>query len=120
MEDGAPTLARLIRTLGDGRSYPVIIHCAVGRDRTGIVVGLLLDLLGVPLPVIADDYALSSLAPINDGIVAIPDTMRLLLEGVAQDYGSAHGFLRHCGLTDRDLSQFIQAALTQPSPRVAT
>jgi protein-tyrosine phosphatase len=37
----------------------VLIHCAAGKDRTGMIVALLLDLIGVPRELIADDYALS-------------------------------------------------------------
>jgi protein-tyrosine phosphatase len=37
----------------------VLIHCAAGKDRTGIVVALLLAAVGVPNETIAEDYALS-------------------------------------------------------------
>lgn len=39
--------------------WPVYIHCAAGKDRTGIVVGAILTLLGVPAATILDDYELS-------------------------------------------------------------
>lgn len=38
----------------------VLIHCAAGRDRTGLVTLLLLALAGVPADEIAADYALSA------------------------------------------------------------
>jgi protein-tyrosine phosphatase len=41
-------------------ALPVLIHCAAGKDRTGLVVGLLLGAVGVPHATIAEDYALSS------------------------------------------------------------
>ncbi|MFC4001610.1 tyrosine-protein phosphatase [Prauserella oleivorans] len=34
----------------------VLVHCAGGRDRTGLLVLLLLRLAGVPAEVVADDY----------------------------------------------------------------
>jgi len=37
----------------------VVIHCAAGRDRTGMVSMVLLSLAGVAPEVIADDYALA-------------------------------------------------------------
>ncbi|WP_156757768.1 tyrosine-protein phosphatase [Actinokineospora pegani] len=40
----------------------VVFHCALGRDRTGLVALLLLSLAGVPAEVIADDYELSTAA----------------------------------------------------------
>jgi protein-tyrosine phosphatase len=39
---------------------PTVIHCASGRDRTGIVVALLLSLLGVEEDLIREDYAMSA------------------------------------------------------------
>lgn len=38
----------------------VMIHCMGGRDRTGLVSAMLLDLAGVPRATIGEDYALSS------------------------------------------------------------
>jgi protein-tyrosine phosphatase len=37
----------------------VIVHCHAGKDRTGIAIGLVLALVGVPDETIAADYALS-------------------------------------------------------------
>ncbi len=44
---------------------PVVVHCLVGRDRTGLVCGLMLRLVGVDLETIAADHARSDdyLAP---------------------------------------------------------
>ncbi len=45
-----------------------VVHCHGGRDRTGLVSGLILRLAGVPLEAIAADHALSdeSWAPHNE------------------------------------------------------
>jgi protein-tyrosine phosphatase len=42
-------------------SHPALFHCAAGKDRTGVLSALLLDVLGVPHEVIAEDYELTSL-----------------------------------------------------------
>ena len=42
------SIATAFRALADSSSYPVIIHCTAGKDRTGVVSALLLELLGVP------------------------------------------------------------------------
>ncbi len=39
---------------------PILIHCTAGKDRTGIFIALLLDLLGVPRQTIIADYELSN------------------------------------------------------------
>ena len=39
--------------------YPVFIHCLSGKDRTGIVVGTLLTILGIERAIIIEEYLLS-------------------------------------------------------------
>jgi protein-tyrosine phosphatase len=55
---------------------PVVVHCQGGRDRTGLVVALLLALVGVDFETIAADHALSdeSWAPYLDAFYAEADT----------------------------------------------
>ena len=50
----------IVRAVADATAGGVLVHCAAGKDRTGLVVALLLDLAGVPRDLIAADYALSS------------------------------------------------------------
>jgi hypothetical protein len=47
-------------TLMNPDSYPALFHCAAGKDRTGALSALLLDVLGVSRPAIAEDYAMTS------------------------------------------------------------
>ncbi|KAF1920102.1 protein-tyrosine phosphatase-like protein [Ampelomyces quisqualis] len=51
--------------LADQQSWPVLVHCTQGKDRTGLIVMLLLFLLGVDEAAIDEDYRLSEseLAP---------------------------------------------------------
>ncbi len=35
---------------------PMLVHCTAGKDRTGVVVAVILELLGVPRDVIVADY----------------------------------------------------------------
>jgi hypothetical protein len=60
-------LARALTALGMAEP-PAAIHCAGGRDRTGIACGMALWLAGVEPDAIAADHALSdeSWAPYND------------------------------------------------------
>lgn len=39
--------------------YPVFIHCLSGKDRTGLVVGTLLTILGIERAIIIEEYLLS-------------------------------------------------------------
>ena len=44
--------------MADG-SHPALFHCAAGKDRTGVICALLLDVLGVEREAIGADYALT-------------------------------------------------------------
>ncbi|MBB3049204.1 hypothetical protein FHS23_000199 [Prauserella isguenensis] len=48
-----------VRAVANARPGGVLVHCASGRDRTGLLVLVLLSLAGVPGAAIADDYELS-------------------------------------------------------------
>jgi protein-tyrosine phosphatase len=49
--------ARAVRAVVGTPEGTVLVHCAGGVDRTGLVVALLLRVAGVPIDAIADDYA---------------------------------------------------------------
>uniref|UniRef100_A0A1X7U3Y2 Tyrosine specific protein phosphatases domain-containing protein n=1 Tax=Amphimedon queenslandica TaxID=400682 RepID=A0A1X7U3Y2_AMPQE len=45
--------------LSHEENLPVLIHCVYGKDRTGVLVALILDCIGVERETIAMDYASS-------------------------------------------------------------
>lgn len=52
--------ARAVTAIARAVPGGVLVHCRFGRDRTGVLVALLLRLAGVPLDIIAADYAISA------------------------------------------------------------
>lgn len=60
--EGAPMIADALRIMAVPSAQPVIFHCSLGKDRTGLLAAVLLSLLGVRDEVVVEDYALSSLA----------------------------------------------------------
>lgn len=104
---------------------PVLIHCTIGKDRTGIIIALLLSMAKVSKAIIAEDYALSKqfLAPLveewmREAAVAGTDISRLRLMLDAQpetmldtlyyldwQYGGAVNYLRTIGLSEEQISE---------------
>jgi protein-tyrosine phosphatase len=100
----------------------VLVHCAGGVDRTGLIAALLLRLAEVSIDDVAADFALSGsnwaprvrewIAETNDErerefrrfLAAIPGaSMRGVLDEVDCRYGGAEGYLRDAGVSQRDL-----------------
>jgi protein tyrosine/serine phosphatase len=86
-----------------------VVHCIAGKDRTGLVVGLLLRLAGVPIDAVDGDYALSEAFLIAAGFVAVDangdgrpprspaGVMADVLTSLEEQYGSAEGYLSSAG-----------------------
>jgi protein-tyrosine phosphatase len=60
LEHDPATVAQAVATLLEPGNLPAMFHCAAGKDRTGVLSALLLDVLGVTHDAIADDYAMSA------------------------------------------------------------
>ncbi|MBE9524240.1 MAG: tyrosine-protein phosphatase [Chloroflexi bacterium] len=48
--------SELLKMLSDSANLPILIHCTAGKDRTGVVVSIIQNLLGVPLTITMQDY----------------------------------------------------------------
>jgi len=59
LEHNPKTVIEAAAILMEPDNLPAMFHCAAGKDRTGVLSALLLDVLGVERAAIADDYALS-------------------------------------------------------------
>jgi protein-tyrosine phosphatase len=86
----------------DGENYPLLIHCASGKDRTGFAAALLLLAVGVPREIVMRDYDLTNQYRRDVshlwGPKTPPDVIALLLsaqahylEGALDEIERAHG-----------------------------
>ena len=57
--DHAARVAAIVAGIAGSPPGGVLVHCAAGKDRTGVVVALVLAMAGVRRDAIAEDYALS-------------------------------------------------------------
>jgi protein-tyrosine phosphatase len=131
--DRAENVVEAVRLLGAPDAGPALIHCAAGKDRTGVLMALVLDAVGVERDAVVADYALSAEQVeamfrrwTTAAGVAMPDDLtphlpraeviaevlaRLDAEHGDGDGGGAAGWLRANGLEDEALER-LGARLT--------
>lgn len=63
--DNKEQILEIFRVLSDQDNYPMLLHCSVGTDRTGMISFLLNALLGVPEDDLFRDYMFSNFAAIG-------------------------------------------------------
>jgi protein tyrosine/serine phosphatase len=115
VERNAGHIAAAVTALAQAPPGGVVVHCAEGKDRTGILVALALRVAGVPPADIAADYAASderrafqrelALLPppeqdaFRDRYGCHPATILAVLEYVDERYGGVEEYLRAHGLS---------------------
>lgn len=60
LRDRADNVVTAVRRLAAADAGPTLVHCAAGKDRTGVLVALVLDAVGVERDAVVADYALSA------------------------------------------------------------
>jgi protein-tyrosine phosphatase len=84
-----------------------LYHCTSGKDRTGMVTAILLDLAGVSRDVIVRDYAISAHYLGRDAAASPPDLIASFLDALHAKYGGAHAFLTHAGLPETEIHALL-------------
>ena len=124
-----------LRVVADAEGATVV-HCAAGKDRTGTVVAMALDVAGVPREEIVADYVLT--AERIDAIIGrlmpreaygealktqkvedqLPraESIEAILEAVHDGWGGAAGWLLDRGWSPADVER-LRARLTAPASR---
>ncbi|WP_371480192.1 tyrosine-protein phosphatase [Kitasatospora sp. NBC_00315] len=115
-----PSLAATIRRLVTPGALPALLHCAVGKDRTGLTVAVLQSLLGATDAELTADFLLSNTGlglldgptPYVDETgterVSRPVTAALLLSSlhwIRDTFGSVEAYVLAAGVTERELSE---------------
>ncbi len=60
LEVGRDSLVEALLLLSEPAHLPLVFHCAAGKDRTGVLAALVLDILGVDTEVIVADYLITA------------------------------------------------------------
>ena len=131
VEDSSAGVVDVVR--GIVADQPVLVHCTVGKDRTGVTVALALAAAGVDEDAIVADYARTEdllpewrnrhvvelLRRMHPEAVHLEDlatrspapVMRTLLSGVVARYGSAAGYLVAHGLPEDEVTELRRVLL---------
>jgi protein tyrosine/serine phosphatase len=134
LDVNADSIVEALRLIAEPANRPVVVHCTAGTDRTGIVIAMLLDILGVDHEVIVADYHVTAanMAPILERIRAAqvfqdtgladapmwifeshPETMREFLARMVHEHGAAERWALGRGLAAADLAR-LRATLLDP------
>jgi rhodanese-related sulfurtransferase len=60
LEVGRQPLVDSLALISEPADLPLVFHCAAGKDRTGVLAALVLDILGVDAEVVVADYFLTA------------------------------------------------------------
>ncbi|MDQ6781906.1 MAG: tyrosine-protein phosphatase [Actinomycetota bacterium] len=133
LDGAAPAVTDAIDALTDPGTYPVVMHCMAGKDRTGILTAVLLGLLGVADADIVADYALSAgamermlveqrlaqperAAELEASATAMvhaePATMTAFLAGLRAEHGCFEGYAASLGRPDA--ASTLRALVLEP------
>jgi hypothetical protein len=99
-------LAAAFRAIAEAPPGGVLVHCHSGRDRTGVLVALVLTVAGVGPEVVAEDYARTENSP------AV--TMRNTLAHAEREYGGVEAYLRGIGVAQHHLDA-VRDRLREPA-----
>ncbi|MDA1035342.1 MAG: tyrosine-protein phosphatase [Chloroflexi bacterium] len=131
LDSAQGSLATLMDALADRHEFPMVVHCAGGKDRTGLLVAMLLELAGVDRTDVVADYALSArysvklietltarataegrdLAQFARLMECRPEIMEHTLTYLDSQYGGTERYLRGIGLSDSALAS-LRSSLT--------
>ena len=132
LEDRPDQVVGALRGIANAEGA-ALVHCAAGKDRTGVVVALALTAVGVDKQAVIEDYAASAervgvlidrlrrsrtygpdidSKPASSQMVR-PETMAAFLEQMDSRYGGVGGWLADNGFTAEDL-RLLRAKLRCP------
>ncbi|MCK9496574.1 MAG: tyrosine-protein phosphatase [Dehalococcoidia bacterium] len=118
------SIRQIFEVLADPASYPLVVHCTAGKDRTGVTTAMALDLAGVDRAVIEADFELTnrdtdrwltwSVAHARFGgsqgernpdeerrRFGVPaEAIGVFLDGLDERYGGVRGYLGSLGLSE--------------------
>lgn len=125
LEIGGDRLARAFELFAEEPRYPFLVHCTAGKDRTGVLVGMIMDVLGADPADIAHEYGLSDASidrllaylrasgrqlegteeEIRARLSTPPERMAGFIELLYREHGGAEAFFRKQGVSEATIDR---------------
>ncbi|KAI8576275.1 hypothetical protein K450DRAFT_257505 [Umbelopsis ramanniana AG] len=112
-------IIQVIRIMIASATYPILIHCTQGKDRTGLVIAIVLSLCDVPRPLIIQDYVKTQKGLEAQREVMVQEMAKTGLDATFSDapeqvivdtlkyldnkYGGAEGYVKKYELQDDEI-----------------
>ncbi|ODU00936.1 MAG: protein tyrosine phosphatase [Pseudonocardia sp. SCN 72-86] len=129
LADRPENVVEAVRRLAAPQAGPALVHCAAGKDRTGVLCALVLDTVGVERDAVVDDYALSATkvedlfrrwtaaegSEMPDDLTPhLPraEAMAQVLATLDREHGGAAGWLRANGLDNDSIARLKERFTT--------
>lgn len=116
LQHSGPEIKEVFDVMAQSKNWPVLVHCTQGKDRTGLIVLLVLLLCGIDVESITQDYTTSEaeLAPefeermkeissigLDESFARCPkDFVRSIVEFINQKYGGIEQYLDLIGVLE--------------------
>lgn len=131
LDERQEQLRQALATLAAPGGLPAVVHCTAGKDRTGLIVALVLGLVGVPVTTIVEDYGLTAQYLVGTYLDEVrqraaqsgipwewyqhqidcyPEFMHATLQYLEERYGSIAAYVRAIGCSEAECAR-LQAAL---------
>lgn len=116
LDDSQKEMLAVFKIFLNHQKEGVYFHCSAGKDRTGVVSMLLLDLVGVPHTVIVENYSESYKNNMGRPgykymkpewrrfVLSEPEYMERTLDHLYTKYGGSRAYLAHIGLREDEIN----------------
>ena len=131
LDSGRQSLVDALELMSEPARLPLVFHCAAGKDRTGVLAALVLEILGVDADVIVADYVITagrmelilgryrSDPLLAERMAKVPasrfsveaDTMVRFLDELADRFGGARAWALASGVAPEALERMEQLLL---------
>jgi len=132
LQVGRQSLVEALTMVGESENHPLVFHCTAGKDRTGVLAALVLDILGVERNIIVEDYVLTAsrmdlvLArikgePDSEALIAqVPQfllqaeaaTMETFIDELWRDHAGARAWALDAGVAKETLDAMTELLVT--------